>query len=198
MADDRGTLRQVAWFDLFPSLTLVRAVRVAFAPRLILLAALGLVATTAGWRAIGWAYSGSDELQQLGWLDEPYGWPPPGEMGALPPLPNLEIVDLWLNPLVECSRWFSRPFIRLFDREHGIVPWTYSLSCALWELAVWALIGGAITRIAALTMARETRVGLVGGLRFGLTKWPAYFFSALVPMTVASSHWRCWGWYSAC
>ena len=61
MADDRGTLRQIAWLDLFPWLSLARSVRVAAAPRLIFLAAMGLVATQLGWHFIGWTFSGSPE-----------------------------------------------------------------------------------------------------------------------------------------
>src|SRR5207237_2001584 len=44
------------------------------------------------------------------------------------------------------------------------------------------VIAGAITRIAALALARESRVGLVEGLRFGAVKWPQYFLAALLPI----------------
>lgn len=40
-----------------------------------------------------------------------------------------------------------------------------------------------MTRIAALALARESRLGLFGGLRFGIAKWPAYFFAPLVPLS---------------
>ncbi len=39
-----------------------------------------------------------------------------------------------------------------------------------------------MTRIAALELARESRLGLVAGLRFAVGKWPSYFFAPLVPM----------------
>ena len=38
------------------------------------------------------------------------------------------------------------------------------------------------TRIAALALARESRVGIVEGLRFGGFKWPQYFLAALLPL----------------
>ena len=47
-------------------------------------------------------------------------------------------------------------------------------------LAVWSLIGGAIMRIAARAMACYYRLGAVGALKFGVMKWPAYFFAPLV------------------
>ena len=58
----------------------------------------------------------------------------------------------------------------------------YALICGLWELAVWGLVGGAITRIAALALARDSRVGLLEGLKFGTFKWPQYFLAAPLPL----------------
>ena len=74
------------------------------------------------------------------------------------------------------------PFTRLFSPEVHLAPFTYSLLCGLWELAVWALIAGAITRIAAVALAREDRLSLIGGLKFGGVKWPQYFLATLLPL----------------
>ena len=57
MADDQHRLREVSWLELFPWLAPIRAVRSAFAPRMLILAALGLAATSAGWRVIGDLFS---------------------------------------------------------------------------------------------------------------------------------------------
>ena len=80
------------------------------------------------------------------------------------------------NPVVFFGRYLSQPFLRLFEPGIGVTAFTYWLLCAIWVLAVWALIGGAVTRIAALSMTRESRLGLVGGLRFSLTKMARRIF----------------------
>lgn len=49
-------------------------------------------------------------------------------------------------------------------------------------LAIWSLVGGAITRIAALDYARDESVHLVDALKFARKKFWSYFWSPLVPI----------------
>ena len=42
-------------------------------------------------------------------------------------------------------------------------------------LAVWAIFGGAITRIAAVQLARREKIGMIDALRFAQKKFAAYF-----------------------
>ena len=49
-------------------------------------------------------------------------------------------------------------------------------------LAIWSLVGGAITRIAALDYARDESVQLVDALKFARKKFWSYFWSPLVPV----------------
>ena len=106
MPEDRGgTVRQIAWHDVFPWLSLVRAVRLAATPRLILLAALGLALTAVGWRGIGWAFSNSDEVAATGWREADYSWPwesPAQRYGA--PLLSLQRFNPLVSPVVRTRR----------------------------------------------------------------------------------------------
>lgn len=52
---------------------------------------------------------------------------------------------------------------------------------ALWSLVVWAFFGGAITRIAAVQVAREGHVGLGEAIRFVLARTPNYLAAPLLP-----------------
>ena len=183
MPEDRGVLREIAWREIFPWLSIARSARLAFSPRLVILAALGLFATSIGWRMIGKIYSGSDELGSsgLGWIDRDSSSPWQTQLANLPPLTfgGFNPIE---SPIVQTGRWVVAPFTRLFTPDLGVVPFTYTLLCGLWELAMWALFAGAITRIAALALARETRLGLLGGLRFAALKWPQYFLAVLLPL----------------
>ena len=49
-------------------------------------------------------------------------------------------------------------------------------------MAVWALLGGAISRIAAVQLAAEERIGWGAALRFAASKWPSYFAAPLLPL----------------
>ncbi len=186
MPEDRGLVREIAWREAFPWISLARVARLAMAPRLILLAALGLLLTSGGWRVIGLAYSSSEDLRQLGWAAEDQPWPWQTQIETVPPL-LFDGFHPARSPVVQSALWLSQPVRAMFypgASTVGIpfVPFTYELLCAIWAIAVWALIGGAITRITALALARESRLGAVGGLRFSLAKWPAFFLAPLLPI----------------
>src|SRR5437016_5610765 len=52
MAEPQTKVREVAWSELFPWLLLLRTVRIALLARVLVLGALGLVATMIGWSLI--------------------------------------------------------------------------------------------------------------------------------------------------
>lgn len=56
-----------------------------------------------------------------------------------------------------------------------------SILLLLGLLAIWSLVGGAITRIAALEYAKDESIRLVESLRFSSKKFWSYFWSPLVP-----------------
>ncbi len=154
--------------------------RLAAAPRLVLLAALGLAFTAGGWRGIGWAFSGSDDIITQVWRgqDQMLPW----DAQSYSPSQTLDFHPL-NSPIIRSAQWLCRPFVRIFDPAAGVTPIVYSLLCGLWVLAVWSAIGGAITRIAAVALARDDRMGFVGGLKFGVRKWPSFFCAPLVPFS---------------
>jgi hypothetical protein len=49
-------------------------------------------------------------------------------------------------------------------------------------LAIWAFVGGAITRIVAVRLAVDERIGWGAALRHACKKWPAYFAAPLFPL----------------
>ncbi|KKK57069.1 hypothetical protein LCGC14_3058210, partial [marine sediment metagenome] len=48
-------------------------------------------------------------------------------------------------------------------------------------LAIWSIIGGAITRLAALEFARDEKIGFKEALSFASKKFWSYFWSPLTP-----------------
>lgn len=56
------------------------------------------------------------------------------------------------------------------------------LLMAVWTLVVWAWIGGAITRIAAVQVARESQVGLREALGFVRDRYMNYLLAPILPM----------------
>ena len=148
----------------------------------MLLAALGLPLTAGGWRAVGWVFSGSDDPVVQVWRgqDQLLPWETEGLLGRSLSFEHFRPLN---SPIVRSAEWLCWPFVRIFDRAAGVTPIVYSLLCGLWVLAVWSAIGGAITRIAAVALARDDRMGFIGGLKFGVRKWPSFFFAPLVPFS---------------
>ncbi len=62
--------------------------------------------------------------------------------------------------------------------------WLYALIFLVFSLAVWALFGGAICRIAALHAARDEKISISQALRFSAGKFLSFFMAPLVPLGV--------------
>ena len=74
MADPSGRLREVSWHELCPWLVLLRSVRIALMARVLVLGALGLIATTLGWWAISSAFSPSGDPVLQEWQNTGLRW----------------------------------------------------------------------------------------------------------------------------
>jgi hypothetical protein len=62
-------------------------------------------------------------------------------------------------------------------------PW-FALVNTILSLAVWAVVGGAVTRMTAVRVAREEGVPLSKALRFSFSKWPSNATCLLIPFGV--------------
>ncbi len=72
---------------------------------------------------------------------------------------------------------------------HGVLwlvcqHWVFAALLGLFALAVWALFGGAIYRIAALHAAREEKISASQALRFAGSKFFSFFCAPLVPALI--------------
>ena len=178
MAEQPAKVRDVAWFELFSWLMLARSVRIALMARVLLLAALGLIATTLGWRAIGWFFPDSAFIEaqpgvdgatsvdtldesQINWRAELSQWAWENSrafdiaMSARSAYDVFQSAWNWIYEApVDLWRYFTAPFRGMFSEVNYRV-FFFLLLCAIWELLVWGLFGGAITLIAALKFTRD-------------------------------------------
>jgi hypothetical protein len=199
--EDRGTLRAVAWSELLPWLILFRCFRLSIGLRPLLLSSVAAVAMVFGWSLIGWFFSGNPEVasqheayngcpwntfaavaNDAGLVRGPVGFPE----GTSAENAN-SIVHRDTNPILGTWEHLSRPFREVFtlnmgpDKEFRASKLTYSLLCALWTLAVWAIAGAAVTRDAAVQLASGERIGWGGMLGYAKSRWRAYTWAPLVP-----------------
>lgn len=187
MAEEQSTIRHICWLDLFPWLGLVRAVRFAFAPRNLILAAVGLAAMNAGWGFVGWLFPKETPDTSLKRVrDQIEFWreaPVPDIVGdvSLPPV-SASVLDPATSRAQAPWQLMTYPFGELFEWNVTLGSFTYLLLCGVWGLLVWSLFGAAITRGAALWFAREDRLSLRRSLAWGVKRWPAYFGGPMFPL----------------
>lgn len=190
MNDDRGTVRAIAWDEVFPWLILLRTFRIAACGRMLVLATAAMLLTWASWwaasallasdRAVGgWLFEGE---QALGQWDEPVG----PALGPEPDpwQPGRGAMQVWspLNPLAQAWLVLPRPVVALFQRgvHWGDVP---ALALAgLCTLAIWAFFGAAIVRMAAVQLAAGERLPFTSAMKHACRKWPSYVGAPLFPL----------------
>ncbi len=86
-------------------------------------------------------------------------------------------VPTLLEPLVK----FLTPITNMVHPNGSVSLFTFSLLGMLWTLGTWAIFGGAITRIAAVQIARRERIGMVEALKFAWSKFISFFSAPLFP-----------------
>jgi hypothetical protein len=144
-------------------LILPRGVRLAFGARKLVLAALGLILLQAGWSLLDVFLPDSKPATSN--LFETFTLPRPEDpFGA----------QLWEASreapwrLTEPARALTEPLITLFEWGRGWRAIIHALLAALWAIAVWGIIGGAISRLALVEVCRMRRTGAWGAVRFAL------------------------------
>jgi len=177
-----GTVvHEVRWSDALPWWLLFRAAGTAFSPTVVLLAALGAVATWAGWSAC-------DQLGLAGAMD-PIDMADRGTTLLLPDGGESTVAvtsrfgasmvhDLQqrlprpLGDLVGLLRAPFRPSATL----HEVLGAAARLG---WFVLVWSIFGTGITRHVALKLVGEDPPGPIGATLFGSRKWVPSFNSVL-------------------
>jgi hypothetical protein len=75
-----------------------------------------------------------------------------------------------------------RPIVYFFSPRSNAYTKFYFLCVTIWTMAVWSVFGGAITRIAAVEVARGEKIGLGEAIRFTTRRWLAYLSAPLFPL----------------
>jgi hypothetical protein len=87
-------------------------------------------------------------------------------------------IPVLIEPLVK----FFRPIIYFLEPDKGVLLGLYFLLVLAWTVATWAIFGGALTRMAAVEMARNDKISLGEAVRFVLGRWKSYIFASFAPV----------------
>ena len=183
-------LSSVRWPAIFPWLILVRAARVSLMFRVIVLALLGVAATHGGWRLIDSAGLMEQSIFELEVVQEAELRDTQPRLFWMSSDSTIEYVETspTPGPLMGAWRWLMRPFLKLVSIEARGGFASLGLAGA-WSVAVWALFGGAIARIAAVYLTYGETLGPVAAIRAAARTWlsavGAIGLVALATMVVA-------------
>ncbi|MBI3407531.1 MAG: hypothetical protein HY040_04145 [Planctomycetes bacterium] len=87
-----------------------------------------------------------------------------------------------LPVLVEPLVKFLSPILYMFDPGAGGWNRIYLILVILWTLLVWAYFGGAITRMAAVQIARNEKISMREALSFARARCQSFFSAPLFPL----------------
>jgi hypothetical protein len=102
----------------------------------------------------------------------------PWERGRFPDWFTSTEVPVLIEPLVK----FLEPIVHLLNPSTSIWTRIYLLVIMFWTLAIWALFGGIITRMAAVELAGKDPVGIGEACRFVTARYWSYLCGPLVPI----------------
>ena len=197
MSAERGLVREIVWRDVFPGLFLAKSLRIAIQPTVLALALVGcwldpLLVRIAGFvlpseQATADTQDGAEGKTKASAVRSAKVDATHKELSRLPGdnVSGGSIESRLIasgNPLVRFVQKTVAPFIRLFSIESSIREWFYFLLVCLSKVALWGLLGGAITRFACFELATEETLGTRQTIEFALKRWRHYLLAILYPL----------------
>lgn len=177
MDEDVPSRDERSAYRLVPGLRLIAAMRLAFDPRKLVLAALGLILLQLGWSVLDLALPASaavtpeavDLAQPSAARADRYAWPRDG-------------VTALSSRLAQPVRLLTTPLGALLDPASGWGTMGHALLGLIWLMIVWGICGGAIARIAVVQFAAARPCGIGESLRFAMRSLGPLVGAPLCPL----------------
>ncbi len=137
------------------------------------------------WNLLNEVAGSEGKLSNWPWFEKrgpsPYLWVTEQERHATR-RSNYEFVSKQVKVMLEPLVKFLTPVIYLLSPGAGFLNYLYFTIILLWNLGTWALFGGAITRMAAVQLARKEKISITEALSFTKTRYFSYFSAPLFPL----------------
>ncbi|QDU49676.1 hypothetical protein [Gimesia panareensis] len=185
---------------LFPWLHLFRVFRLAIDFQKILLAIAGLLMLSLGnylFNKLPFAPE-APPTTRIASIQHTIQFPPPSSSSVPHSLSVEGLTGLsashsgeLLSPatLLEPMSFFTRPVQTLFETGASWSALAYATTQLLWAVIIWAIFGGAITRIAAIQFAQDDHIGCRAALGFSLKRILSLVSAPLLPFAGMGFFW---------
>jgi hypothetical protein len=194
MPEHSVELAKIDWKRTFPWVRLFRVFHTAIDLRMLLLGSVAVVLLASGDAIVSHLpFVPSREKADIafGWEDRPQAIAPLA-------LADAALVNPWRPLAIAGTDWgvVLRPARTIIVPVHAILradaTWrqkTIAWTRLLWALCVWAVVAGAMCRIAAVEQTRDTKISLNAALKFSLRNFGSYMTAALLPAAGIAVFW---------
>jgi len=198
MPDENGVVRRIAWKQICPWLMIFRVFRISISLPVLVLAVAGALLTPLGWWLSETMFVTDLDVRQSAfneYVQANAAWPvrldlpPPQDRIttrsarlSMPPFLDSTWRRVEHNHVVTTYRKFTSPFAMFFSRHVTTTQAAYLLFGAFWNLAVWAFFGATITRLAAVQLGRDERLGIGAAMKHVAKNYIWYLLSPLFPL----------------
>jgi hypothetical protein len=187
-------LAKIDWKRTFPWVRIFRVFHTAIDLRMLLLGSVAVVLLACGDAVLSHLpFAPSNDK-----LDVSFGWEDRPQTVAPMALPDAVLRNPWRPLFLAGADWgvVLRPARTIVVPVQTILradaSWTrktFAWTRLLWALCVWAVVAGAMCRIAAVEQARDTKISLASALKFSLQNFPSYMTAALLPAAGIGIFW---------
>lgn len=164
--------------------------RRALGIQVLLIAALGMLSASAGWRVaggvfLGGATGGESTVSDAKFLGQ---WPGNRTVAstpwhrALPETLATRTLTAPADPVLTPVYHFSMPMLRLLDRGVSWSGWFYFLTGEIWAILSWGFFGTMICRLSVLETAGIGNADIAETFQFAREKFHAVAAAALLPL----------------
>ncbi len=194
MPESTVDFAKIDWKKTFPWVRLFRVFRTAVDLRMLLLGCVAVVLLSTGDAVLSHLpYAPPREK-----LDTLFGWDERPTGLAAFALPEATLRNPWRALLTAEADWgvVLRPVQTVVSPVHTILhanaTWSqksFAWTRLAWVLCVWAVVAGAMCRIAAVEQARDTKISLLSAVKYSLWNFPAYMTATLLPVAGIGLFW---------
>lgn len=181
MINERGVVRRVVWHELFPWLIILRTFRIAISPTALALATLALLLVPVGRIAGGWIFLPKVQDANRRWH---VIWPVPQSPSLAEQVPGAvrEYLPNSATGIFEAYDELAEPIRLLFQLRMSVREAAYYAFTSLWALAIWAFVGGFITRRAVVKLATDEAPGIKDTLFYCCRRYHWYALAPIYPL----------------
>ncbi|QDV50150.1 hypothetical protein [Gimesia fumaroli] len=190
----------IPYKTLFPWLHLFRIFRLAVDFQKILLASAGLLLLLLGNHLFNkLPFAPPQQPGNIQQVQPNILFPPQSPQQMLQPLSGSSLLrensfsafGLFSDgtSLLEPMSFFTEPVTALFRIDASWSSLAFATTQLLWAVIVWAVLGGAITRIAAIQFAQDDHIGTRAALRFSLKRILSLVSAPLLPFAGLGFFW---------